>query len=326
MSAAYDVAASAIQDRLDALISRMEEAGAAGEAITEGWLLQEARYTALLTQIEQQLQSFAETAAPPLTDAQRGFVQSASDQAKAVARTAIGPIKNLSHTGVTLTWNALPAAALESLVGFAADGSPLLSVLEALGPDGAADMRNALLAGVAAGDNPRKIAGAAAAQGNVSRARALNIARTETMRAARTATLDNYRANQDVVKGWTWLAALDLRTCGACWAMHGTHHPLDAPLDGHCQCRCVPVPDTVSWAELTGDDSIPDTRPTIRSGADVFAGLSEEDQQAVLGPGLHALYVAGTPLPAMVTQTSDTRWGTMRRQATVQEATAAGKG
>jgi len=322
ISAAYDVAANAIQQRLDALIARMEEATAAGEVITEGWLRQEARYAALLTQIEQQLQSFAETAASPLTDAQRGFVETATDQAKAVTRAAIGP----TEAGVSLTWNALPAAALESLVGFAADGSPLQSVLEALGPDGAAAMRDALIAGVAAGDGPRKIAAAAAAQGNVSRARAVNIARTETMRAARTATIDSYRANSDVVKGWTWLAALDMRTCAACWAMHGTHHALGEPLDGHCQCRCVPVPDTVSWAELTGDSSIPDTRPLIRSGADVFAGLSEEDQQQVLGPGLHGLYAAGAPLSAMVTQTSDVRWGTMRQQATAQEATANARG
>lgn len=318
MSAAYDVAATVIQGRLDALQSRMEEAQSAGETISENWLLSEARFTELLTQVEQQLQSFAGNAAPALNDAQRGFVQAASDHAKAVTRAAIGP----NEAGVALNWNALPVAALESLVGFAADGSPLQSVLEALGPDGAAAMREALIAGVAAGDSPAAIAARAAAQGNVSRARALNIARTETMRAARTATLDNYRANKDVVKGWTWLAALDMRTCAACWAMHGTHHAVDEPLDGHCQCRCVPVPDTVSWTEMTGDDSIPDTRPQVKTGADVFAGLSEEYQQAILGPGLHALYAAGAPLSAMVTQTSDARWGTMRQQATVQEAAA----
>ncbi len=322
MSAAYDVASAVIQERLDALQERMEEASAAGEAINENWLLAEERYVQLLQQIEVQLAVFADTAAPSLAEAQRGFVEAASSQASAQARAAIGP----NEAGVTLSWNHLPAAALESLVGFAADGSPLHSVLAALGPDAAGAVRNALLAGVAAGDNPQAIAARVAAQGNISRARALNIARTETLRAARTATLDNYRANQDVVKGWTWLAALDLRTCPACWAMHGTHHPLGEPLDGHCQCRCVSVPDTVSWAELTGDDSIPDTRPTIRAGAEVFDTLTEDDQKIILGPGLHALYADGTPLSSMVTQTSDARWGTMRRPATVQEAMAKGKG
>ena len=82
------------------------------------------------------------------------------------------------------------------------------------------------------------------------------------------------------------------------------------------------APRTRSWAEITGDTTLPDTRPDIAPGTDRFDKLPESDQREILGAHYDA-YVAGEiTLPDLVQQTHNDRWGTMRREATVAEAEA----
>jgi SPP1 gp7 family putative phage head morphogenesis protein len=85
--------------------------------------------------------------------------------------------------------------------------------------------------------------------------RLVSIARTEIQRAANTAALDSYRRNADVIKGVTWLATLDSRTCLVCAPRHMQTYTFDEldeagrpPL--HPRCRCFLSPLTKSWAEL----------------------------------------------------------------------------
>lgn len=159
-----------------------------------------------------------------------------------------------------------------------------------------AAMKAALIKGVAVGDNPRKVASDMVARVHGAfeggKARALVIARTETLDAHRTAAQRQHAANADTLDGWVWWCALDKRSCPSCWAMHGTVHGLDVqgPND-HQQGRCARVPKVKPWKDLgiTAPEPV-DLTPDAET---VFAGLSRADQVAVMGEQRLALLNAG---------------------------------
>ena len=111
-------------------------------------------------------------------------------------------------------------------------------------------VRRRLLAGLALGENPRSVARAIeSGMRGVSRSRALTIARTEMVSSYRDAAILNYRANSDVVRGWTWSAAPT--ACDICLGLNGSHHSLSEEFESpHSQCRCSPIPDTVSYDDI----------------------------------------------------------------------------
>lgn len=298
---------------------RIKEAHDEGVEVTEHWLTQQRRYFELTAQIEMEMRMLGARVSDRLSTEQQEQVDLALEQQKTLTGLAAGE----QPAGVRVAWNRLNKAAIENLVGYAADGSPLRELFAAIGPDAVENATKALVNGLAAGMNPRDTARVLKESLGISKARALNIARTETLRAYREASRQSYLQNENSVTGWRWFAATDTRTCPGCWAMHGSAHSAEEHLDGHPSCRCVMIPVTKSWAEILGDDSIPDTRPEIETGEAMFARLSEEEQKQILGEGAFALYRDGkTTLADHVRQTSDPRWGTMRREATQQEALA----
>ena len=308
-------AEAAIREKLASLITRMEEAAAAGEIIDAAWVEREARYRELLAQVEDAFRALSGPAGADLAAAQRAAIVEAEDASDALFRSALGPVPagvNEQAAERAREWTILLDSEIEALAGFAGDGSPLHVLLSEIGPDAAAAVRDALISSLALGENPKDAARRVETAVGVSRARALNIARTETLRAAREATRRIYEANADVVTSWQWLSARDVRSCAACWAMDGQTFPTREPMGSHPQCRCALIPVTKSWAEITGDESLPDTRPLLGSGPESFARLSEADQLAVLGPGGFDLYAAGTPLSAFVRAVTDGQWGTTR--------------
>ena len=314
---AYKEIQSALEESADRMADAIQKATDTGEVVNESWLIQQERYHSLIEQVSQQLSQFAIDFTQPLTDAQEATITAAIDHTESMVTAALGP----QPDNASISWSRLPTAAIDTYLGYASNGSPLRTLLDKLGPDGATAVHNALVVGIGTGETPNVTAGTILDSLNGNRARAVNIARTETLRAARSATIRNYSQNADVVDGWTWLSAMDEDTCAACWAMSGTEHSNSETLDGHPQCRCVPVPRTKSWAEITGDDSLPDERPIVPIGTDVFASLPEADQLTVLGPGLHALYADGSiTLADTVVRDHNDDWGTMRRVATIAEA------
>src|SRR4051812_28378590 len=97
--------------------------------------------------------------------------------------------------------------------------------------------------------------------------------RSVIMDSYRSATLENYRANSDIVKEWEWLATLSDRTCGACLALDGRRFPLTVefqPSHPNCRCTSIPVIDGVPPIER-------------EKGSDWFAKQSSEVQDATLG-------------------------------------------
>lgn len=323
MRSSFEVARAAIQERLDALEERMQAAATAGEPMGASWPFQERRYLELIHQVDTSLRELASDTAGPLRDAQEDYLALAREHAETLAKAALGPLPEGAPAGASVTWNRLPKEALTNLVGYASDGSPLRQVLAEIAPDAVEAVRETLVGGLAAGENPRTIARNLRAVVDGQEARCLTLARTETLRAYREASAQQFQANQDVVDGWIWTASLSGETCPCCWAMSGTFHSLAEKLDDHPNGRCVAVPRTKSWGELLGDDTLPDTRPAVESGSDLFAKLSVDEQREILGGGLYNLYSAGKiALADTVVQTQNARWGSMRRAATIQEALA----
>jgi hypothetical protein len=137
---------------------------------------------------------------------------------------------------------------------------------------------------------------------------ALRTARTAQIWSYREATRANYIANQDVVKGWIWFAALDSETCAACVAEHGTEHGLDEVLDDHYNGRCTMLPLTVTGVN------------DIQGGADWLKAQDEETQRAILGKGKFEAWQDGRiSLDQLATKHTDEVYGTMTAERSLKE-------
>jgi hypothetical protein len=99
--------------------------------------------------------------------------------------------------------------------------------------------------------------------------------------------------------------------------MHGTVHPLDEELDGHVNCKCVPIPLGRNWSALAEENpdleryaDLPDTRPEIVPGAERFAALPDAEKARILGPTRFEAYKAGSfKLEDLVTTTTSSTYG-----------------
>lgn len=170
----------------------------------------------------------------------------------------------------------------------------ITSSLKPLTADSYAAMEQALIRGVALGDNPARVAAdmLRRVQGafgwfdgervHGGLARALNIARTEQLDAYRAASAYGHAANADVLRGWQWSATLDRRTCPSCWSMHGRVFPLDQPGPwDHQSGRCARIPLAKTWAQLRISAPEPDSvMPNARSK---FLRLPRAEQDAIFG-------------------------------------------
>lgn len=199
-----------IRREVEILLQARAEQEALGIAVGPEWLLEYNRLGVLQRQVEAELRVFAELADPLVTRMQADAVDAALAHAEEQVRTVAG------KTTAQLKWTQLPTSAVEDLLGFAADGSPLRELFDALGPQASALVRSELLQGLALGWHPTQIAEAirGALGGNL--ARALMIARTEMLRAYREATRRSYQANDDIVDGWVWNCACTTRSCAMC--------------------------------------------------------------------------------------------------------------
>jgi SPP1 gp7 family putative phage head morphogenesis protein len=183
-------------------------------------------------------------------------------------------------------------------------------MLQTFGPAAATSIQQALVGGIASGQGPAVIARTIRADLGGNLTRALTVSRTEILRSFNSAALSTYRANSDVVRGWVWLASLSSRTCGFCISMNGTFHELSEAFASHPRCRCSPVPQTKTFAELGLSSSIPETQVQVQSGSDWFAQQDDATQLAILGPSKLRAYQAGAiQLSDLRGFRDDPRWG-----------------
>jgi SPP1 gp7 family putative phage head morphogenesis protein len=318
MLASYRVAYRAIMDELKQLTDQMEaharaqarrlETGLEARPINTAWLLKERRLLALQGQVREQLRQFGAFAGPAIDAAKTEAALRAEDDARELAFAALGP----KAAQISVSWSTLPIGAFESLVGTFGSESPVAKLFASFGIEAAAGVRSALIKGVTIGQGPRLIADAVRSVLGVPLTRALTISRTETLRSYREASIASYAANRSVVRKWRWTATKTARTCAMCLAMDGQEFDMDVPFGSHPNCRCVPVPVTVSWEEM-GITGVPETAQEIESGSDWFDRQDKVTQLQVLGPAKFELFERGEiKISDLVGYRNDPEWGPVR--------------
>lgn len=221
---------------------------------------------------------------------------------------------------ISSVWNRLPAESVLRMIGFLAPESPLHQALvKQLGEAVASGVERVLLEGIALGYNPRKVARMLVKELGQGLAWSLRTARTAQLWAYREATRAAYVANSDIVEGWIWHAKLgDGRTCISCIVQHGTIHPNTETLNDHHNGRCGMVPLTASW-EALGFKGLPDTRVQVAPGRDWFDGLSDAEQQTIMGKAKWAAWKAGKiRWEDLSAEHDDDIYGTMRIEASLR--------
>lgn len=282
---AYGIAYERLSTQLDKLLKQIETARASGETVDQAWLLRQQRYFTLLNLVVREISRYADLAGNVITDGQRHAVRQATQDAQRLLLSAM----EQAPEGLSAEFNRINPAAVENLVGFMGDGSPLKSVLDRHGALAANVIREELTNAVIQGRNPketaRQIRKRLYKDGEVPSGQLrsfLNTSRTETLRAYREASHQTYQQNADILEGWIWLSALNARTCRACIALHGTFHELGERMKSHVNCRCTQVP-AIRGVDLG-----------IEKGTDWFAKQPAAVQKAVLdGEGEYESYKAG---------------------------------
>ncbi len=263
-----------------------------GETVTRAKLLKSQRLRNVLIVLADQLDDLAAHAGVIITGDLRGVVDTAGAAQASILDSQLPP--GFLDPDTLTAWSRVDERQIEAIARRSTE--QITSRLRPLSAQAEQAVRRELIRGVAAGSNPkvtaRRIVARAEGRFNGGLTRALNISRTETLDAHRDGARLGRMQHTDVLGGWTWLSALDSRTCPSCFARHGSVHPASepGPFD-HQQGRCVALPTTKSWSELGID--IPEPPSLLPDAQERFDGLSVVDQKAILGPGRYAAYVEG---------------------------------
>ena len=247
---AYRVVLGRLVPEAEAFAAQMQAKIVAGQALTANQVRQMRRYKAFIATARDELSRYGAVVENEVRTGQVVFARQGLGDALALVQAQL---PEAVRGSVMATFAVMPTAAIEALVATLADSSPLRTrTLARFGEVAAQGIGDSLVYGVALGRGPRVTAAEMQRAWGVPLTDALRIARTEHVRAHRMATMDSYRRNPHVVKGWTWASALiPGRTCEACVAMNGTHHSLEETLDDHPNGLCHP-----GWVLASGPASV----------------------------------------------------------------------
>jgi len=240
---AYGGVYERLQGQIKALIVELDALAAEGEV--PAWKVGKlSRLKALKRQVEVEVSRYAAVAENEISQGAKGAIAQAQADAKALAQASLPGVKPLDAQIMGL-WQRLDPTAVEELLGFLADDSPLMAGLRTeLGPAVANGVGEKLVQGIALGYNPRKTANIIRKELGQGLTWSLRTARTAQLYAYREASRAAYVANPQIVKGWVWRSARDSRCCMSCLAMDGTVHGPDETLNDHHNGRCL-APGTV---------------------------------------------------------------------------------
>lgn len=280
---AFERASNGLQAQLDGMVAWLD-----ANPDPPLWrVLAEARTRNLLQQAEALFNQYSREVGETIHREQAVAVAQAQSDARTLIEKGFGP----PPPGVGLPFVALPQQAIGQLTATLQPGAPVRRLLDEFGGQAASIVESELITGVASGRNPQQTARAISDAIGGQYDRALLITRTETLRAYRGAQLEVYKANDHLLRGWRWHAALDKRTCATCIALHNRLFATAEPMRPHPACRCSVVPETKSWRDLGYD--VPSPTRTTETGPDWFARQPAELQREVLGPAAHEAYAAG---------------------------------
>lgn len=258
------------------------------------------RLQSLREQVYAELAKYGEAVADLVTERQRLLAGLAATHVR----------ESLERMGTLAgVFDRLPVGVLEGLAGTVGRGGPLYEYFMAGLPEQTVTaMLDALVEGVALGQNPKVIARAMAEAAGIAHKRALVISRSEALRAYRSATWMSYRASE-VVEGWVWLCSKSPRTCMACLAKDGERFGLEVEFVDHPQGRCTMVP------------YLPGREVRWQTGQDWFREQPDGVQKGMMGPLKWAAWKRGEfDLGDLAQEEVHATFGRHWRVATLAEA------
>lgn len=289
-----------LQSEIGALAEEMARRTAAGEQITQQMIWKAERYQVIQAQLETEVKKYnKDYAVGRIADAQETAAALGVDAAQASIFASY-------PSPLSANFNRVNVAAVESLAGFAGDGTPLRRLLDQAVGDASDGIVSAMLAGLGSGQGALAIAKNMADGMGLGLDRSVLIARTETQRAYRSGTVQQYRES-GVVSGFMRLVKKD-GACIGCLALDGELFELEEELDDHPNGRCTAVP-IVRGMEP----------PTWEKGEDWLANQDEAKQREILGPARFEMYANGTPLSAFSTKTHNDVWGSAPQIVTLKD-------
>lgn len=283
----------ALDAQLTALAADVQAMQWAGRPVNSSRIFQMERYQLLVAQLQVELNRYARYAADVIEGRALEMAQAGLDQ-------AAGALITITGNRVRGAFARLPIEAVTNLVGVVQDGTPLGVWLarNALTAELADSVRNALLLGLARGENPRKMARRMKVALSGGLQSALNTARTVQLNALRDAFREQMQAS-GVVSGYRRLAAKGPRTCMACLMDDGRFYPITERMPVHNMDRCTQVPVV---------DGFP--RPDYETGRDWFMRQNASVQKRMLGKKRYSGFLAGQfDLDQLMTVRRDAVWG-----------------
>ncbi len=292
-----------LEAQFRALTLEIADLRAKGQPVTRAKLYEMERYRNLLAQALDETRRYQRWAEGRIADGQREMAKLGIKSSEALIRESY-----LEAGKAVARFDLLPVEAVESMIGFAGNGSPLFDLLFKSYPDTIDRLTETLVQATAQGQNPRRTAAlmAEAMSGNLQRA--LVISRTEQVRAFRHAATMAMKES-GVVEGWIWRSARQPRTCMACIVMDGTEHGLDEELDDHPNGRCFKQPKIKGLTPVE-----------TQSSAAWFELQTEEVQRAMMGDKAYEAWKSGAfKLSQLASRKESSEWGTHIHVASLED-------
>ncbi|MCD8213686.1 MAG: minor capsid protein [Campylobacter sp.] len=190
-------------------------------------------------------------------DLNADFIAIAKDEVKFIQ----GSYNDLA--GFTMFSNVLKPKQIENLLSTTLiEGATLGVWMKGLAKEQQSKLERGLKLGVSLGENNYDLARRIAVALNISKRNATTIAVTGAGAIVSQARQDFFEANDDVIKGYQYLATLDTRTSALCRAYDGLtwdteykpighKYPFRTPrVNTHFNCRSTIIPILKSWQEL----------------------------------------------------------------------------
>lgn len=286
---------------VSALAQEMARRTAAGETITKQMVWRTERYQILKARLADEIKKYnLDYAVGAATNAQRQYATLGINAAQD-AITAMYP------SPLSAAFNRINVRAVESMIGFAGDGSPLRTLLVKDYPEAVDGLLDALINGLGRGLGPAQIGRNMADGMGMGLDRSLLIARTEAARAYRTASTEQYRQS-GVTTGFMRLVKKET-ACAACLFLDGERFSSEDELDDHPRGKCMVIP----LVEGVG-------APEWEKGQDWFNKLPPEQQKQLLGEGRYDLWQSGkVRLSDLVDKSYSDIWGDAPRVKTLKD-------
>jgi len=286
---------------ISALAQEMARRTAAGETITKQMVWRAERYQIIKARLADEMKKYnLDYASGAISTAQRQYASLGINAAQD-AITAMYP------SPLSAAFNRINVGAVESMIGFAGDGSPLRTLLVKDYGAAADGLLDALINGLGRGLGPAQIGRDMADGMGMGLDRALLIARTEAARAYRTASTQQYR-DSGVVTGFRRMAKKD-GACLACLARDGERYRLEDELSDHPRGRCFLIADIEGMAPATW-----------QTGQEWFNTLEPAKQEMLMGTIRYEAWKSGQINFGDLSRLAHSDiWGNSPRLATIEE-------